>query len=480
MREVLLLLLLVSSIFLTDSLRMIASDFFKSRPSARSGSPLASHPSWATLPTWADIDKALRAQEAGAERLAYEDVVRGTGRGPASHQANIRIFDKPDGFQPEITLYRDTAGWCPYCEKVWLYLEEKQVPYKVEKVPMSCYGRKPAEFLKLNPSGGIPVAVVRGKVIKESNDIIYHIEREFSQGHREMLPGENSPLRARVQPLLQLERRLFGCWFSWLTSRGNGGERNEMDRLFREVDGALGNNPGPFFLGHEMSIVDCMFAPFLERMAASLPYYKAFACRCEEYPHLLSWYEAMDAKASYVGIKSDYYTHVRDLPPQIGTCQSLPEARSIAAEIDGGAWRIDADPALLLEPMLPADPQVARRDAVRRIIGNHQKLVAFACRAAGKRGSPSVAAPLADPFAVPEEAYAPAVDSALRAIAVAMLSGGGSPPDSELLLSLASREVQDCLVYVRERVGVPRDMSVHGARIFRAYINGFIDAAAKI
>ena len=36
-----------------------------------------------------------------------------------------------EGFQPEVTLYRDTAGWCPYCQKVWLLLEEKQIPYKV-------------------------------------------------------------------------------------------------------------------------------------------------------------------------------------------------------------------------------------------------------------------------------------------------------------------------------------------------------------
>lgn len=454
-------------------------DLFKPK---RSAPPLPqAHSSWSALPSWGDIDKALRAQETSAERQAYEDVMRGTGRGPASHQANLRLFDKPEGYDPQVTLYRDTAGWCPYCEKVWLYLEEKRVPYRVEKVPMSCYGRKPAEFLRLNPSGGIPVAVVRGKVIKESNDIIYLMEREFgpSEGYREMLPSGDSPLRAKVQPLLQLERRLFGSWFSWLTSRGGDGDRRELDQLFSEVDRALGSGSGPFFLGAEISIVDCMFAPFLERMAASLPYYKGFVCRGPSYPHLLRWFEAMDGKTSYAGLKSDYYTHVRDLPPQIGACLSLPEARAAAVEIDGGAWRIDADPALLLEPMLPADPQEARRDAVRRIVGNHEKLVAFACRAAGKRGSPSVAAPLADPYAVADESYAPAVDTALRTIAGALLSGA-TDVDPGVLRSLATREVQDCLLYVRERVGVPRDMTVHGARLFRAHINWFVDAAANV
>ena len=51
-----------------------------------------------------------------------------------------------------------------------------------------------------------------------------------------------------------------------------------MDALLRQVDEELGKtkkiNGGPFFLGPNVSMVDCMFAPFLERMAASLPYYK--------------------------------------------------------------------------------------------------------------------------------------------------------------------------------------------------------------
>lgn len=110
-----------------------------------------------------------------------------TGRGDANHKANIRLFDAPDGTVPEVTLYRDTAGWCPYCEKVWLQLEEKRIPYKVEKVPMSCYGDKPASFLRMNPSGGIPVATIKGRTLSESNDIMAMLEEAFPQ-HRPLLP----------------------------------------------------------------------------------------------------------------------------------------------------------------------------------------------------------------------------------------------------------------------------------------------------
>ena len=41
------------------------------------------------------------------------------------------------------------------------------------------------------------------------------------------------------------------------------------------VNTELGRESGPYFLGWGFSLVDCVFAPFLERIAASIPYYKA-------------------------------------------------------------------------------------------------------------------------------------------------------------------------------------------------------------
>jgi hypothetical protein len=31
---------------------------------------------------------------------------------------------------PLVTLYRDTNGWCPFCERVWLQLQAKGIPYE--------------------------------------------------------------------------------------------------------------------------------------------------------------------------------------------------------------------------------------------------------------------------------------------------------------------------------------------------------------
>ena len=68
----------------------------------------------------------------------------------------------------------------------------------------------------------------------------------------------------------------------------------------------------------QLSLVDCFFAPFLERMAASLPYYKGLPLRRNEaWPHIEAWFVAMESRPSYRHIQSDFYTHVHDLPPQV-------------------------------------------------------------------------------------------------------------------------------------------------------------------
>ena len=71
--------------------------------------------------------------------------------------------------QPPHALPPISPGWAfdtlPVQEKVWLALEEKRVPYRVQKVNMNCYGDKPGWFWAMQPSGGIPVAQIDGRVI---------------------------------------------------------------------------------------------------------------------------------------------------------------------------------------------------------------------------------------------------------------------------------------------------------------------------
>ena len=88
-------------------------------------------------------------------------------------------------------LARLPASWCPYCQKVWTLLEEKRIPYEVEKINMRCYGEKPVSFMMKQPSGNIPVAVIDGVTYNQCNDIMYALEGMFPDS-KPMLPTGES------------------------------------------------------------------------------------------------------------------------------------------------------------------------------------------------------------------------------------------------------------------------------------------------
>lgn len=59
------------------------------------------------------------------------------------------------------------------------------------------------------------------------------------------------------------------------------------------------SSEGPFFLG-ELSYVDLMFLPSLERFAANMPRARGFVIKDPAaHPALSKWFEALDSRPSY-------------------------------------------------------------------------------------------------------------------------------------------------------------------------------------
>lgn len=91
-------------------------------------------------------------------------------------------------------------------------------------------------------------------------------------------------------------------------------------------------------------------------------------------------------------------------------------------------------------------------------------------------------AELADPYADPDDEIRPTVDSALRVVCAALLEDDPSSLDSIYKDSLLTavpknqaRAVVSSMAYLRDRVGVPRDLPLAAARYLRAYLNWGID-----
>lgn len=100
---------------------------------------------------------------------------------------------------------------CPYCQKVWLQLELKQIPFRVEKINMRSYGDKPTWFLQKVRGGLLPAIELDGNFITESLTIMQILDREFPDGPP-MIPPPGTEERERATTLLQLERELFSWW----------------------------------------------------------------------------------------------------------------------------------------------------------------------------------------------------------------------------------------------------------------------------
>jgi glutathione S-transferase len=344
--------------------------------------------------------------------------------GPTNAQSRLRLFGQSES-KVRVTLYRDHHAWCPYCQKVWLWLEEKQIPYRVEKVTMFCYGDKESWYQRKVPSGMLPALELNGATLTESDDILRALEREFG-------PLGYGMEDARVWPLRRLERLLFRAWCNWLCypTRSRVQEQQNQRAFLRiaaQVEEALASTAGPFFL-ENFSIADVIFVPYVERMNASLFYYKGYSLR-EENSGLNAWFEALEERSTYRGTQSDFHTHAHDLPPQMGGCWANDEPETVLAQ-----ERVDRGPWLGLPDVGYPEPSTARTEALHRVLKHRETLIRLN--------------PLDDAV----------FDGALRCALTHLMTGESCPPPADSDVGLR---------YLRDRVSVPRDMSIYAAKRLR-------------
>ncbi|GJP51372.1 hypothetical protein CLOM_g10527 [Closterium sp. NIES-68] len=450
-------------------------------------------------------------------RVAAEERAGGPlGQRERLSKATQRLFGAAES-DVRVTLFRDNSAWCPYCERVWLQLEEKRIPYVVEKINMRCYGPKPDWFLQMVPSGLLPVLKLDDRVITESLDIMFVLERAFPD-HTPLLPSPSDRAASqRVEKLLRLERQLAGAWLQWARvgdgggglmggmfrrGGGGGGGGGAGQRMFEEaldaVDSALQEGGGPLFMGDQMSLVDAVYAPFLERTAASIPFWKGLTVRGNpRWPALSLWFDAMDSRPTYLAMKSDDFTITHTLEPQIGPVVLADAGAAHRDYIEGrdgsGAWDLPLQPEVTAwgeDDGTGGAGREAQREAVESIILNHELLVSFCLRALRDKsfprqqamligGRPRLQPPSDAELEAARERLAPGVSEALRHVAHALLEGtetlGAAVPAGVLgSLSGEEEEVAVCVAYLRDRVGVPRDLTYPAARQLRAHLQWMV------
>jgi glutathione S-transferase len=345
--------------------------------------------------------------------------------GLTNAQSRLRLFNQSET-DVRVTLYRDHHAWCPYCQKIWLWLEEKQIPYRIEKVTMFCYGEKESWYKRKVPSGMLPAVELDGRLITESDNILLALERTFGA----LSAGMEDPA---VLPLRQLERLLFRAWCNWLCRPASSDRAEKQNReafagIVERVEAALDRTPGSYFL-EQFGTADVIFTPYVERMNASLYYYKGYSLR-EENPRLNDWFVAMESRSTYRGTQSDFHTHAHDLPPQMGGCWENGEPQMLMNK-----HRVDQGPWLGLPDVTYPEPETSRMEALHRVITHRANIIRIN--------------PAADDL----------MDHALRCALTTLMTGEACQP-------MAGAD--GALRYLRDRISVPRDMSIYAAKRLRA------------
>jgi glutathione S-transferase len=351
--------------------------------------------------------------------------------------ANLRLFGHTEN-NVMITLYRDRHSWCPYCQKIWLWLEFKRIPYRVQKINMFCYGQKESWFLNKVRSGKLPAIEFKGQVITESDDIIAFLENEFGSLGSYITSSHLRKTR-------ELEREIFRSWCNWLCRESfnfmdNSLRKKRFEESISKFDEILSRSKSGFIDPSvsnkseiEPGVGDIIYIPYIERINASLAYYKGFNLR-SNYQYIDKWLSLFEGTSTYRGTQGDFHTHSHDLPPQMGGCYKEVNEKQIAFSnsIDTGEGLGN------FEFNKNYDSKYYARYALKRVIKHKENLIKV------------------NPY---DNEY---FEESLRSALTHMITG-------EVLIpkKLSGKSLR----YLKNRISVPRDMPIISARLLRQSLN---------
>ncbi len=150
---------------------------------------------------------------------------------------------------------------------------------------------KPDWFLQISPHGKVPVLQVDEQPLFESNAIAEYLD--------EVVPP-------RLHPEDALMRARHRAWTDFVPTFASGlsvyyaksaeevetrlpQARQRLDKLTEALD--ADKQPGAFFGGDELCLVDAAYAPFLQRFLLVEPWLQTRLL--DDYPAVLAWAEAL-------------------------------------------------------------------------------------------------------------------------------------------------------------------------------------------
>lgn len=395
-----------------------------------------------TLLSWEQISEIAR-QKTPARRIR-----RTPGQPPSSAPISPSLDKLPPNTTPPVLLYRDTNSWCPFCERVWFALEEKEIPFQTEFIDLS---NKPKWYIDLVPTTLVPAVKIEGKLVYESKDILLALEERFP--HPPLLPEdpeENAVARQWIEDAETNGLREIAYKFLRETTKDADKLASLQAALVAKLDEleqTLGKYPGPYFVS-SFSLVDIMYSPHLDRLAANLPVYRGYHIKGNpHFPRINAYFQALAQRPAYQRVKSD------------DTTNNLLLRRRWGAQPVGNLLPLD---------LATSEEIQNRAEAAERLSDNRQAAIEDILKNSGVQAL----ARNGDISAITQ-----AVDFHLRLLANYLLDGNSTPLPWGRVGGKAHVDPWEAavgaiaLAYVRNRICAPRDMSAGAATAFRAAVD---------
>eukprot|EP00419_Tripos_fusus_P032066 CAMPEP_0172770282 /NCGR_PEP_ID=MMETSP1074-20121228/188274_1 /TAXON_ID=2916 /ORGANISM="Ceratium fusus, Strain PA161109" /LENGTH=402 /DNA_ID=CAMNT_0013606015 /DNA_START=207 /DNA_END=1418 /DNA_ORIENTATION=- len=366
---------------------------------------------------------------------------------------------------PALTLYRDTNGWCPFCERVWLGLHKKGIPYN--EVLINLYD-KPQWYKDMVPTTLVPAVkfAESGEIVWESEEILRQLDARFPEAPP--LYADPERVKAAVALTTDVVNASMGISYRTgnMTEEGIQRQRQVLIAAIDKLDFHL-EREGPFLAGKEVTAADCTAVPMLERFQFQMPLFAAaIELRdAERWPALARWYDTMKALPAYQDrVAGDEYSWTAVSPvlmrlfgSQNGTLPKAAEARAHAAE--AVAKQVLAVTEARARTAV-SSPRAARLEAAAKLISNRAAVVADVVNTEPKSQKELQRLPPS------KEAV---VEATLREIASALMSGcPPQPPECDHTGTPCDvADVAAICRFVAARLCAPRDMGAPAADALR-------------
>lgn len=399
-----------------------------------------------TTPTWSKLSEIAKAN-------TNTKWIRRTGKSPSTAPIPNSLNKISSREEIPVLIYKDSNSWCPYCERIMFALEEKEIPYEVDFIDLAS---KPQWYLDIVPTGLVPAAKIKGEFIYESKDILLALEEKFSPS---LLPSEPTLNKAATEAIANCQSKgllQVGYRFVFGSRSNNGGNaspeelltlQREFEAKLDEIEQLLAKYPGDYFMG-EFSLVDIMYAPHLNRIAANLPVYRDYQVRGNErFPNLNRWFEAIDSRPAYNFIKSDSTTKNLVMRRIFGLKPAVEQVTSKTENLSANPYEMEA---------------------AAKLSDNHQAIIGDIFKNSGLEAILS---------ASDRDFASSAIDLHLRLLAEYLICGNKKPLVGGRVGGQGGTDAKVAavgaiaLAYLRNRVSAPRDLSAGAAVAFRGAID---------